>query len=255
MYQKDNRIKVIFLGTPTVASLVLKTLLQKASHKIKVILVVTQPPARSSRGQQITPSPVHQTALEFGIPVLTPQKANEVEFLNDISAMEPDICLTAAYGNYLPSKFLSLPKFGTVNIHPSLLPKYRGAAPVQRTIENGDKVTGVSLLYSVKEMDAGPIIAQEMYELNSQIKSPELLDILFLLGTKLFIKSIPLITQAQPLITQQIHENATNAAKITAEESILDFNLSAEKIHNKVRAFSGWPSTKVTFLIDNKPLE
>lgn len=252
--QSDNRKKVIFLGTPQVAALALKIILQY-EHFLKVILVVSQPPARSSRNGSETPSPVHTLALERGIPVFTPQSAKNPEFLSDLKELKPDLCITAAYGNYLPKEFLDIPTFGTLNIHPSLLPLYRGAAPVQRCIENGDQKTGVSILFSVAAMDAGPILAQEEFPLNDQIKSPELLDILFEKGAKLLVKALPNYFEGSSKPIEQDHTQATKADKIKPEESYLDFSKSASTLHNKVRAFSGWPGTKSIFLLNNDKIE
>ena len=252
--QSDNRKKVIFLGTPNVAALALKTLLEHENH-LKIILVVSQPPSRSSRNGSETPSPVHQLAIARGIPVLTPQSAKNPDFLNDLKELKPDLCITAAYGNYLPKEFLAIPTFGTLNIHPSLLPLYRGAAPVQRCIEHGDLKTGVSILLSVAAMDAGPLVAQEEFTLDNQIKSPELLDILFEKGASLLIKTLPSYFLGKNKLTEQDHLLATKADKIKPEEGLLDFSQSALSLHNKVRAFAGWPGTKLSFTLNEDVVE
>jgi methionyl-tRNA formyltransferase len=255
MLKKDNRKKVVFLGTPEVAARVLEILLNEAASAIQIVLVVSQPPARSTRQQDPVPSPVHRLALLRGIPVMTPETAKDISFLKDLEELKPDLCITAAYGNYLPSSFISIPKFGTLNIHPSLLPLYRGAAPVQRAIENGDKVTGVTVLYSTAKMDAGPIVAQESYTIEDDIKAPELLSILFDKGTRLLISVFQKIflNALQPI--EQDETKTTHASKITMPEGLLDFSLPAEKLHNKVRAFTPWPGTKAVFFIDNKLVE
>jgi methionyl-tRNA formyltransferase len=250
----DHRKRVIFLGTPSVAALVLKTLLEHENH-LKIVLVVSQPPARTSRKGGETPSPVHIVALANGIPVLTPRSVKSPEFLNDLKDLKPDICITAAYGNYLPKEFLSIPIFGTLNIHPSLLPQYRGAAPVQRCIEHGNLKTGVSILLSVAAMDAGPIIAQEEYPLDHQIKATELLDILFEKGSKLLIKALPNYFLGKNKPIEQDHHLATKADKIKPEEGILDFSLPAFTLHNKVRAFAEWPGTKSSFNLNDEVIE
>ncbi len=253
--QQDNRKKIIFLGTPQVACAVLNALMDKACFYSKVVLVVSQPPARSSRSRELIPSSVQQLAHERGVPVLTPLTAKDPQFLSDLEALKPDLCVTAAYGNYLPERFLKIPKYGTVNIHPSLLPLYRGASPVQRTIENGDDHTGVSILYSVREMDAGPLLAQEFVTLNSDIKTPELLDQLFKLGAQLLVKNLPLIFSRNHVGKEQLSEKITVAKKLAVEESWLDFQLPARRLHNKIRAFAVWPGTKCLFLLDGVPLE
>jgi len=146
---------LVFLGSPQVAA------------------VVTQPPAAKNRGRKLMPSAVAQLALERGFPeelIFTPEKAREESFLSDLKEVKPDVCITAAYGNILPQKFLDIPPCGTVNIHPSLLPLYRGAAPVQRALQDGVAETGVSLAYTVRALDAGPVIACERFSVDEYIK-------------------------------------------------------------------------------------
>lgn len=252
--QSDNRKRVIFLGTPSVAALALKTLLEHG-NQLKIVLVVSQPPARSARNGGETPSPVHLLSLAEGIPVLTPQSAKDTEFLNDLKELKPDLCITAAYGNYLPKEFLAIPKFGTLNIHPSLLPRYRGAAPVQRCIENGDLITGVSVLLSVSAMDAGPVIAQEEFPLDNQIKAPELLNTLFEKGAHLLLKALPPYFLGKNRGIEQEHHLATKADKIKPEEGFLNFSQSSLTLHNKVRAFAGWPGTKSSFTLNSDVVE
>ncbi|WP_186645453.1 methionyl-tRNA formyltransferase [Fluviispira vulneris] len=250
----DNRKKIVFLGTPQVAEIALRILLE-AQQFLKVILVVSQPPSRSTRGKGETPSPTHKLALESGIPVLTPQSAKDPEFIATIQALKPDLCVTAAYGNYLPKTFLEVPKYGTLNIHPSLLPLYRGASPVQRALADGVSKTGVSILFSVAAMDAGPIAAQEEYELNDSIKAPELLNILFEKGAHLLLKTLPKLFSNSLIAQEQDHSKATHADKIKVEESILDFSQPALTLHNKVRAFAGWPNTKSSFILNDESIE
>ncbi|KAI7749027.1 hypothetical protein M8C21_009933, partial [Ambrosia artemisiifolia] len=172
-------------------------------------------------------------------------------FLSDFSALEPELCITAAYGNILPTKFLKIPSLGTVNIHPSLLPLYRGAAPVQRALQDGVKKTGVSLAFTVRALDAGPIIAREEMEIDDNIKAPELLDLLFAQGSKLLIQELPSIFDgsASSKAEAQDDSKATLAPKISQEESWLSFDQEASILHNKVRAFAGWPGTRARILV------
>jgi len=165
--------KVVFLGTPDVAATSLQLLHAAAAtapSPYVIAAVVTQPPAPAGRNKKLTPSPVQVTAEQLGLPVLAPESAKDVDFLSALEALAPDLCVTAAYGNYLPKRFLATPARGTVNIHPSLLPRYRGAAPVQRCLENGDATSGVTVLYTVTKMDAGPIIAQKEVTLTGDEK-------------------------------------------------------------------------------------
>jgi methionyl-tRNA formyltransferase len=167
--------------------------------------------------------------------------------------MQPDLCITAAYGNYLPTSFLKIPHFGTLNIHPSLLPKFRGAAPVQRALESGLSTTGVTVLYTVKEMDAGPILAQKEVQIDDDIQAPQLLHDLFVIGTDLLLYHLPRIWSgeaSQDNAQAQDASQATHAAKIEKQEGILDFSSqSAYMCHSKVKGFAGWPGTVATFYI------
>lgn len=253
--QPDLRKKVVFLGTPAVAAETLRILCERASHLIQLVLVVSQAPARSGRTKELLPSPVHSYALSQGIPVLTPETAKDESFLQDLEALKPDLCITAAYGNYLPKRFLAIPKFGTLNIHPSLLPLYRGAAPVQRCLEKGDAQTGVTVLFSTPEMDAGPILAQSIYPLGHQVQADELLNILFEKGALLLIQNLPALFANRALPQEQNHALATHAPKIEPHEAWLDFSLPAHTLHNKVRAFAPWPGTKAMFLLNDEPIE
>lgn len=244
-----SRKKIIFLGTPDVSAKVLEYIYQKANHIFQIVAVVSQPPARTQRSRELIASPVSQAAKEIGIPVLTPSNAKDEDFLQTVENLQPDLCLTAAYGHFLPKRFLDIPKYGTLNIHPSLLPLYRGASPVQRSIENGDLETGVTLLFSTMAMDAGPIWLQEKRLIDDTIKSSQLLEALFLKGAELFVKNIRQIFTGKMICAEQDHTQVTYAKKITKEEGRLDFHQSAKICHNKVRAFDIWPKTVGNFLI------
>jgi len=167
--------------------------------------------------------------------------------------MHPDLCITAAYGNYLPSKFLRIPKYGTLNIHPSLLPAYRGAAPVQRSLQDGIRLSGATVLYTVKEMDAGPIVAQQKVPIPDDIQAPELLDQLFDIGTDLLLKNLEGVWAGltEKAATKQDDASATHAPKLTREEGHLNFESPATVCHNKVRGFAGWPGTFHSFRVDS----
>lgn len=219
-----------------------------------VVGVVTQPGRPKGRRNKGVPqpSPVEVFAREESLEnILCPVKANEEDFLETMKELSPDLCITAAYGNYLPSSFLKIPKFGTLNIHPSLLPAYRGAAPVQRAIEDGLEVSGVTVLYTVKQMDAGPILGQKEYQLDRDVQAPELLNTLFNLGTDLLLEKLPDVWSGRDkeYTIAQNDDIATHAPKLGKEEGRLDFHDSALVCHNKVRAFAGWPGTYHEFEI------
>lgn len=157
-------------------------------------------------------------------------------FLEALEGMQPDLCVTAAYGNMLPQRFLDLPRHGTLNIHPSLLPRYRGAAPVNRALEAGDPVTGVSLAFTVRACDAGPVLAQQQLPLTGDEQAPELLRTLLAAGTELLVRSLPQVWSgaAAGAAVPQDDAAATHAAKMQKEDVWLDFSRSADELHNQV---------------------
>ncbi|KAL0450056.1 UNVERIFIED_CONTAM: Methionyl-tRNA formyltransferase [Sesamum latifolium] len=248
----STKKRLVFLGSPQVSASVLDALFNASSAPdslFEIAAIVTQPPSGRDRGRKVMPSPVAQHALDRGFPselIFTPAKAGEESFLSTFKVLEPELCITAAYGNILPTKFLKLPSMGTVNIHPSLLPLYRGAAPVQRALQDGVRETGVSLAYTVRQLDAGPVIACEKVEIDDYIKAPELLELLFARGSELLIRELPSIFDgsAKAKALAQDESKATLAPKITPEESWLSFDQDARILHNKVRAFAGWPGTR-----------
>ncbi|KAK9985035.1 hypothetical protein SO802_034560 [Lithocarpus litseifolius] len=252
---------LVFLGSPQVSTTVLDALFNASTAPdslFQVAAIVTQPPSRRDRGKKVMPSPVAQYALDRGFSsdlIFTPEKAGEDMFLSNLKALQPELCITAAYGNILPRKFLNIPPLGTVNIHPSLLPLYRGAAPVQRALQDGVKETGVSLAFTVRALDAGPVIACERLEVDDQIKAPDLLEFLFSKGSELLIHELPSILDGSAKVKAKPQDDskATLAPKITPEESWLYFDKEALVLHNKVRAFAGWPGTRAkVVVIDNK---
>lgn len=157
--------RIVFLGTPTVAARSLELLLEAsrsgAGGGFEIAAVVSQPASRSGRKKTLTPSPVAKLAASEGIELLTPANAKEEAFLSRLNELQPDLCVTAAYGCFLPQRFLDMPRLGTLNVHPSLLPLYRGAAPLQRCLEAGDDAAGVTVAFTVLKMDAGPVLRQE----------------------------------------------------------------------------------------------
>ena len=255
--ETTNKKKVVFMGTPDVAALVLNRLLHAASlpdASFEIPAVVSQPGRPRGRHRIAQPSPVETAATSAGVPperMLLPVKASERAFLDRMREIGPDLCVTAAYGNYLPMSFLSIPRFGTLNIHPSLLPAYRGAAPVQRALQDGVAFTGVSVLYTVKEMDAGPVLAQRRVPVPDDVQAPEFLEQLFDIGTDLLLEQLENVwsSRAAEMAVPQDPSKATHAPKISKEEALLNFNESAVVCHNKVRGFAGWPGTSATFNI------
>lgn len=249
----QNERRVVFLGTPSVAVIVLRALI--AAPGLKVVAVVTQPPARSSRRGAATASPVHLFAEENGVPVLVPESAKDPAFLRELAALQPDLCVTAAYGNILPEAFLAIPPFGTLNVHPSLLPAYRGAAPVQRALEAGEIVTGVTIARTVKAMDAGPIVFQEEADIGADETAPALLERMFELGAARLVQILPDYFAGKITLWEQDHACASHARKMNPDDAWLDFSLPAQSLYNKFRAFFGWPGSKMTLTLDEEQVE
>lgn len=259
--------RVVFLGTPAVAATSLQriwnaSLLSRSApaadpkiDQFDVVAVVSQPPAPVGRKRVSTPSPVHALAESLGIDtVLTPSSARDQDFLAALADIKPDLCITAAYGNFLPQKFLDIPCHGTLNIHPSLLPLFRGAAPVPRALEAGVSETGVSVAFTALKMDSGPIVMQKRVALDGSEQAPELLQTLFDMGSDALIESLPSVFSgsAWELATPQDDAAATDADKLSKDEARLAFVESANIVHNKVRAFAGWPGTWGDFIVTDE---
>ena len=173
-----GRKRVVFLGTPACAARSLELLIAAANEgrsDFELVAVVSTPPVKQGRKMRLTNSPVQDMAEAAELPVLTPPNAKDETFLAALAELQPDLCITAAYGCFLPQRFLDMPKFGTLNIHPSLLPLYRGAAPLQRCLEAGDEVGGVTVAFTVLKMDAGPVLRQQTRSMAGEEHFPELL--------------------------------------------------------------------------------
>lgn len=255
--------RVVFLGTPAVAARSLDLMLDASAtsdpaSSFEIIRVVSQPPAPVGRKKVLTPSPVHALADERGVPVLTPPSAKDEGFLAELEELAPDLCVTAAYGCFLPKRFLAIPAHGTLNIHPSLLPLYRGAAPVQRCLEAGDARTGVSVLFTVLQMDAGPIVSQTSRELTGDEQAPELLLELFEQGTADLLGALPSVWagDAASSAKGQDDASATHAPKVGKDEAAVSLDSSsAREVHNKVRAFAEWPGTTASLEVSGTATE
>ncbi|KAL3807801.1 hypothetical protein ACHAXA_004668 [Cyclostephanos tholiformis] len=249
--EEENKARILFLGTPDVAAASLESI-HEASRRpgspYRLVGVVTQPPKRRKRGGKETPSPVGIVAERLGLRVLCPEKARDGDFLDELeNEVRPDLCITAAYGQYLPRRFLSLPRFGTLNIHPSLLPRWRGSSPVQRSLEAGDETVGVTVLFTVSRMDAGPIIVQESLTIDANEQATTLLPRLFEIGTKRLIDAIPSVIDGgitMETATVQDDSLVREAGMIDSSEGQLwPSNMTAIQCHNRVRGFSMWPGT------------
>ncbi len=241
-----SKIKVCFLGTPEFAAQHLQVLIEHPHFE--VVGVVTQPDRPAGRKMQLTPSAVKVLAEKNNLQILTPENLRkEPEVFQKIKAWNADVAVVVAFGQILSQDFLDSFKFGAVNVHGSLLPLYRGAAPIQRSLQNGDTVTGVSLQKMVFKLDAGPVIAKRKIELNSEVNATELYSALSVLGCELL--KIDLVKYVKGEITPIVQDESkvTVAHKILKEESLLDFKLPASTLHNKIRAFTMGPGTYILF--------
>ena len=231
-------IKVVFMGTPDFSLAPLKVLIEKTN----VVLVVTKPDAEVGRKRVLTPSPVKKLAMEKNIPVFTPNSIKK-DYQTIIDA-EPDLIVTCAYGKIIPKVLIDYPKYGCVNIHASLLPKYRGAAPIQWSLINGDKETGITLMYMDEFMDTGDIIDTIKYEIKDTDDIGTLHDELSVLGSNLLDKNLEYLISGNVKRIKQDNDLATYAPMIERNMEEIDFNDSVINIYNKIRAFSPWPLTR-----------
>lgn len=247
--------KIIFMGTPVLATEYLKTLI---NNNIKVNTVLTQPPKKKLRGMKISKSPVHILAEQNEINVLYPNNFDS-ETINYLKKLKPDLIIVMAYGKILPKVILDLPKYGCINIHISFLPRWRGAAPLERALMNGDTETGITIIKLTEKLDAGPIIAKKKFIIPNQFNKLQLSNSLSELGTKLLVETIPKIFNNEIIFEAQNDELATYADKITSEVRKINFDNSAEIIINQIRANAPKPGAWFTLnkerikIIDAKP--
>ena len=237
---------VVFMGTPDFAVPVLKMLIEKTN----VIMVVTKPDKRVGRNKELTFSPVKKVALENNIPVFQPIKIkNDYEKLTEGKI---DLIVTCAYGQIIPKEVLNLPKYGCVNVHASILPKYRGSAPIQWAIINGDKETGVTIMYMDEGMDTGDIISISKMAITSDDNVGTMHDKLSILGAQSLEKELKSIFDGSAIRTKQ-GDNWTLAPMIKREDEHLNFNDYGENIINRIKAFNPWPLANI--LIDDKEIK
>lgn len=231
--------KIVFMGTPEFSVPILEALIQEEDYE--VIGVVTQPDRKVGRKKVMTPPPVKKKAREHDIAVFQPEKLSGSEELDQILALDPDIIVTAAYGQYVPTKMLKAPKYKAINVHASLLPKYRGAAPIHYALINGDKETGVTIMYMEKEMDAGDIISQRSLTIEPEDTVGTLFDKLSLVGRDLLLDTLPDIFSGTHTPEKQDLAEVTFSPMISREEEKIDWEKRAETIAYKVRGMNPFP--------------
>ena len=243
-------LRVVYMGTPDFAVPCLEAILQ-AGHTVQA--VVTQPDRPKGRGKKLCASPVKQAALNSNLTVLQPGKVKDPAFLQQLQELAPDIIVVVAYGQLLPKSILELPRFGCVNVHASLLPYYRGAAPIHWAIIKGESKTGVTTMHMDIGMDTGDIILAESVPIGPDDTTGLLQDKLKLAGASLLIKTLALIESGQAPRIPQDHIAATYAPLLTREIERIDWSMSAEAIHNRIRGLSPWPGAYCLF--QGRPLK
>ena len=231
-------MRIVFMGTPDFASTSLKKLIDE---KFDVVGVFTQPDKPKGRGMELCASPVKELALENNLPVFQPVKMRDGTALAQIKALEPDILVVVAYGRILPDDILAVPKYGAINVHGSLLPKYRGAAPIQWAVLNGDKITGVTTMYLASEMDTGDIIYTAETEIGEYETSGELFDRLKDMGAELLVKTLRDIDAGIAPRTPQDHSKASYVTMLDKSICPIDWNKTPREVLKHIYGLQPWP--------------
>lgn len=236
-------MRVIFMGTPDFAVASLQALI--AHHQ--VLAVVTQPDKRKGRGKAIIYSPVKEEALKAGIPVLQPEKVRDEDFIRQLEELEPEVIVVAAFGQILPEKILDMPPFGCLNIHASLLPAYRGAAPIQWAVINGEKETGLTIMYMEKGLDTGDMIEKEVVPVDPKETGESLHDKLAEKSGPLILRVLDEISAGRAKRTRQDDSASSYAPMLSKKTGHIDWSKDAASIERLVRGLNSWPSAYTFF--------
>ena len=231
-------VNIAFFGTPAFAA---PTLVRLVTAGMDVSVVVTQPDRRRGRGHRLELSPVKKLALTYDIPVLQPSSAKHSNFIAELTDHGPDLGVVVAYGQLLPDSVLNAPRLGTINVHASLLPRYRGAAPIHRAVIAGERQTGITVIRLVKRMDAGPMLARVVRPVGPDESSEDIQKDLADIGADLLLSVIADMSSGRCSEVPQDHSLATLAPRLTREDGTIDWNRPAEDIHNLVRGLHPWP--------------
>jgi methionyl-tRNA formyltransferase len=239
-----QRPKIVFMGTPDFAVPPLESLLEAG---FPVVGVVTQPDRPKGRGKKVGFSPVKGVALDRGVRVFQPQKSSDPEFLQGVRERAPDLLIVVAYGQILRKELLEIPRFGALNIHASLLPKYRGAAPIQWAIYNREEKTGLTAMWMEEGLDSGPIILQEEVPISPEMTAGQLHDKLSRLSGPFLVRVLEALAAGRAPSREQDHDRATYAPKIGRHMSVVDWEVDAQSISSLIRALDPWPGASTTF--------
>lgn len=232
------RLRIVYFGTPQFAVPSLQALL---ASRHPVCGVVTQPDRPRGRGQKLQPGPVKTLALAHHLPLIQPERLRDAGVIEAVAAWQPDLGVVAAYGQLLPEELLRVPPLGMINVHPSILPKYRGAAPVHRAVIAGDRVTGVTIMRMVKALDAGDMLASVAHPIGPEQTSATLERELAEVGARLLVEVVDRIAQGTVTGIPQDDAQSTYAARLTKAEGLVDWGRPAAEIHNFVRGLQPWP--------------
>ena len=235
--------KIIFMGTPDIAAQHLNVLFKK---NLNIVGVFTQPPRKKNRGMRIEKSEVHQIAEKNNIEVFYPSSI-DVTVIEKVKSLEPDLIIVIAYGIILPSKFLNIPKYGCININVSLLPRWRGAAPIEHALLAGDEKTGISVISISPKLDAGDILMQESFAIDKDINSDDLTINLTNLGKKTLMETLPLLFENKLIRKKQDESKVTYANKFISEDRKINFYNSSDDVYNHIRAHGPKPGSWFTY--------
>ena len=234
-------MRIVFMGSAALAVPSLKALLDSPDDE--VVGVVSQPDRPAGRKRRLTPCPLKAFADACSLPVMTPERIGDPEAVEALAALAPDLFVVVAYGQYIPERVINLAPEQAINVHPSLLPKYRGSAPIQWTLLNGDVETGVSIIYLARKMDAGDILRQEVYPVEPEDTSASLHDRMAERGAELLLKAVGDIRSHSVSRTVQDEGAVVEVRKLTKEDGCIDWTMPSGDIHNRIRAFDPWPGS------------
>jgi methionyl-tRNA formyltransferase len=236
-------LRVIFMGTPDFA---VPTLSEIVGQGHEVVAVYTRPPAMAGRGMELKPSPVHGMADRFGLPVLTPKTLRTEEAAETFRGHAADVAVVVAYGMLLPKAILDAPELGCLNLHASLLPRWRGAAPIQRAVMAGDRETGVAVMRMEEGLDTGPVAMAERIAIAPEMNAGELHDRLMVLGADLMVRALAALSRGALGFTPQPEEGVTYAHKLKNEDALIDWSKPARAVHDHIRGLSPFPGAYFT---------
>lgn len=241
---KTQAERIVFFGTPEFAVPTLEALVESGR---KPVAVVTQPPRPAGRGQEVSDPAVAEAAREHGLDILQPERVRDEELMERIRSLEPDLFVVVAFGQIFPAELLEVPKLGSLNLHASLLPKYRGASPIQSAVAAGEKKTGVTTMLMEEELDAGPILLQEEVEIRRSETAGELSARLAKVGARLMVETLDRLVQGKLKQRKQREESASYASKFSKDDGRMNWALEAEELYNRMRALDPWPGMTANF--------